>query len=157
MWHAEKMLGFIFIIIIIYLFPFAATVTFSVHWNINIRHQDEKLVGEIGERGTSYVFTAWHSERSLKLLKSWFYSWISRLFPINSEMRLRAFIYLSWIEDCSFIRCLGIQCSFFFVVCIFFLEAPLFPVVYSPLCFGCFCYCEPVNTFCTEYKKPFSS
>lgn len=31
MWHAEKMLGFIFIIIIIYLFPFAATVTFSVH------------------------------------------------------------------------------------------------------------------------------
>lgn len=120
MWHAEKMLGFIFIIIIIYLFPFAAMVTFSVHWNINIRHQDEKLVGEIGERGTSYVFTAWHSERSLKLLKSWFYSWISRLFPINSEMRLRAFIYLSWIEDCSFIRCLGIQCSFFFCCVHFF-------------------------------------
>lgn len=45
----------------------------------------------------------------------------------------------------------------FFCCVHFFLEAPLFPVVYSPLCFGCFCYCEPVNTFCTEYKKPFSS
>lgn len=139
-----------------YLFPFAATVTFSVHWNINIRHQDEKLVGEIGERGTSYVFysmTFWKISEIVEELVL-----LLNIKTISHKFWNAQGIYLPQLNRKLLLYLDALVYNVPFFCCVhFFLEAPLFPVVYSPFCFGCFCYCEPVNTFCTEYKKPFSS